>query len=158
MKKVIVIAIFLFIVGILLFGRLPDEVGFPQGFVWQLFENDKVPVKDIPSNVPPSSIYAKDAIKILDVSPRRSIYSFGELAIIDINLDNPYNYDYNLSVYWILNDSWYLGWNTQDKLNKTLSSWIILNQKGDWTANVVVKWEYKNQTFDTDKNTIMKVI
>ena len=153
-NTIIWVLVFLFL-GIITFGRLPDTIG-PSGFYWQLTgdhpNNENIPNSDI---TPPK--YAKDMIQITNVSPRREIYYTGENATIDIEIYNPYNLNYNLSVDWILDNQKYSGWKTKDNVT-ILYSWYPLNKEGTWIANVVVNWNYYNKTYDTDKNIEVEVL
>ncbi len=152
-KKVLLGLLIIFTL-IFLFGRFPDDIGFPSGLVWHLNPPSITPINNPSADLP---LYAKDLIKISNLTSRREIYSFGENITIDVLLENPYNYNYNLSVYWVYNDTRFFGWSTENNSNIIWSSWVQPNTRGQWKANVVITWQYLNTTFDTDKNIMVGV-
>jgi hypothetical protein len=141
---------------IFLFGKLPDEVGFPSGLVWYLTKPSQTSEVASPNTELPT--YAKDFIQITDFNSRRKIYYMGENATIDIKLYNPYSLEYTLSIYWIFNNSKFLGWVTQNNSRNEFYSWMPLNQKGDWISDAVINWTYSNVSFNTDKIVEIKVL
>ena len=139
-QGIIIVTILLLILGVILFGP-PTEIGFPSGFVWKnLFNGGE---KTLPTETPQTKLptYVKDAIEISSLTPRRGIYSKGENATVEISLYNPYNFQYNLSVYWINGEERFLGWSTLNNSQKTWFSWYPMHKKGEWIVNVIVKWE-----------------
>jgi len=121
----------------------PDQISIPGIATWDLNKNE--PPKDVLSN------YAKDAIKLENVASRRAIYYLGENMTIDLRVNNPQNLVYNLSFYWInKNNESFIVWSITDNKTGEWSSWYSASVDGLWIANPVIRWNYKNYSFDSD--------
>jgi hypothetical protein len=151
MAKGIIILV-LILIAIVLYGLLgpPNEIGIPKGVVWRLHpEEGSASGNTIYENTG-GPLFAKDAIKISRVVPRRDIYSIGEQAKVDIIIDNPKNLNYSLYVYWIHGGDRILGLTTSNNTENSWVSWFPVNEVGPWKINVVVNWTYKNNSYDAD--------
>ena len=125
--EILIVIIFLMVVGYILLGP-PNEIGIPSGLVWYPTSDDnRAPTVDPLPLSPTRELYAKDAIKISDLTSRREIYSVGELAYISIKLENRKDLNYNLSVYWINKDKRVLGWGVSDNNKTYWDSWYPLD-------------------------------
>ena len=142
----------------LLFG-LPDEINFA-GFKWCVKNcNREVLVTTTTSSPTTTQIITPfDYLFIEDLMPSQRINNVGELATVNFIVKDEVEIPYNFTVNWFYNKTKYFGWYNESNMTLPFSSWYPTKMKGEWEVQVVLKWNYLNQTYSKDSITHLEVV
>ena len=139
---------------LLLFLGIPDEVNI-LGAKWSLKDSVNE-IATVPTPTP--HLTAQNMLSIEMLKPRQQIYGLNENATADFTIKDEYNIPYKFSVIWYYDNEKYHGWDDGSNISKDFYSWYPVNLKGEWKVQVVLKWEYLNQTYSKDSLTYLEVI
>lgn len=159
--KYILLGIFIIIILIWVRG-VPEEINI-FGAKWCIKNcdvEDKLPEVNINiENEEEDKQYLTpiDFLSILDLKPRQKIYSIEDNATVDFTIEDEKEIPYNLNVNWFYNGSRYHGWYNESNETKPFYSWYNTNKKGIWEVQVIISWNYQNESYSKDEITEVKV-
>ncbi len=158
------------LLGLLIFAIMYYLLGPPKtfslfGFTW---ENQKLECPPINCNVPdttttiyplhePEQVYAKDALSIENLKARQQIYALNDVATVDFKVVDDRNFPYNFTVNWFYNNSLLTYWYNESNVTWPTWSYYRITQKGEWKAQVVLRWSYNNLSYSKDAITSFEV-
>ena len=131
----------------------PSGINF-LGLTWDL-ENIESEVIATPTLTPHD--LSNYLLSIEELKPRQQIYGLKENATVDFVIKDEKNIPYNISALWYHNNTRHLVWTNSSNMTTTFYSWYPVPLKGEWKIQVVLKWEYLNQTYTKDSITYLEV-
>ncbi|MCD4807649.1 MAG: hypothetical protein K8R13_08810 [Methanococcoides sp.] len=156
MNKGILFGIGAILLALVIFGT-PDtlDLGF---FTWDLNQDEKN--EELYNTNETSEILVSDLFYINNLESRQDIYKINEQATIDFDVQNKLNkpHPYTITVNWIHNNKEYYGWMNESNDSNDFHSYYTVTSQGVWEAQVVLKWEYLNETYSKDEITSLRVI
>lgn len=108
--------------------------------------------QQIKTNILPIDLLSIDGLK-----SRQKLYRLGDNATVDFTIKDERKLPYNITVYWLHNDTLYYGWSNESNHTEPFYSWYPINKKGTWKAQVVLKWVFQNQSYPKDEITEFEV-
>lgn len=95
----------------------------------------------------------------------QSVYATEENATATFIVSNNLGLPYNITVNWFFNETRYSGWQTlstkyysEKDTTNSYRSWYRVTQRGIWQVQLLVKFDFKNETFTRERITEFKVL
>lgn len=160
-KKVgIIIGILAGLITILSFIVVYREVIIDTVIFWDNHKelNPAVEVHSFINETIYRSIPISEFMYVINLTPQQQLYRIGQNATVDFTVQTELEWPYNLTVYWIYNDTIQGSWKNESNQTNPFYAFYPVTQTGQWDVQVVLQWLYLNETSSTDGITSFEVI
>lgn len=155
-KKLIPFGIVAIVIAFIILGNPSTlNLGF---FTWDLNQDGEN--EGLYNTNETSVIYISDFFSINNLEPRKEIYKTNEEVTVDFDVQYKRNnpYPYNITVSWIHNNKTYYEWMHESNESGKFYSFYNGTSQGIWETQVVLNWEYSNETYSKGEVTSFRVI